>query len=71
MTCEICGMNSCTRSFHSLEDQENYDSIADKIKEELANNIKSKINSLPDKGEPDGDYLISQDAALDAVDDCV
>ena len=25
MSCEICGRSSCTRSFHSLEDQEKHD----------------------------------------------
>ena len=27
MSCEICGRNSCTRSFHSLEMQEGFDRI--------------------------------------------
>ena len=27
MSCEICGRNSCTRSFHSLEMQERFDRI--------------------------------------------
>lgn len=26
MSCEICGRNSCTRSFHSLREQEAFDS---------------------------------------------
>lgn len=25
MACEICGRTSCTRSFHSLEEQEEFD----------------------------------------------
>lgn len=25
MSCEICGRGACTRSFHSFEDQEEYD----------------------------------------------
>jgi hypothetical protein len=25
MACEICGRGSCTRSFHSLEEQEEFD----------------------------------------------
>lgn len=27
MSCEICGRNSCTRSFHSLEAQERFDEL--------------------------------------------
>lgn len=25
MSCEICGRGACTRSFHSLEDQDRFD----------------------------------------------
>ena len=32
MACEICGRNSCTASFHSIEEQQNFDEVADKIK---------------------------------------
>jgi predicted RNase H-like nuclease (RuvC/YqgF family) len=29
MSCEICGRNSCTRSFHSIEEQEAHDESDD------------------------------------------
>lgn len=46
MSCELCGRSSCTRSFHSLEEQETFDNIADKVKERMGNYIKSKLNRL-------------------------
>ena len=29
MTCEICGRSACTRSFHSLKAQEDFDKRSD------------------------------------------
>ena len=31
MSCEICGRNNCCRSFHSFEEQEEYDRTAREI----------------------------------------
>lgn len=31
MPCEICGRNSCIKSFHSIEEQEIFDNIKDKV----------------------------------------
>ena len=33
MGCEICGRGNCCRSFHSLEEQSQFDDIADGIKD--------------------------------------
>ena len=34
MACEICGRSSCTRSFHSLQDQEDFDNKIGKYAKE-------------------------------------
>ena len=46
MGCEICGRSSCTASFHSIEEQQNYDSVADNIKERAKQTISNKIDRL-------------------------
>ncbi len=33
MACEICGRSSCTRSFHSWQDQEDFDNKTGKYAE--------------------------------------
>ena len=51
MACQICGRNSCTRSFHSLEDQERFDekqtmsSDVDDLRDEILN-LKEEISNL-------------------------
>lgn len=53
MGCEICGRGACTRSFHSLEEQEEFDRVnkTDEIKERLKNIIERQVNRLT------GDYI--------------
>ena len=35
MGCEICGRNNCCKSFNSLEEQQNFDNVADTIKDKV------------------------------------
>lgn len=46
MSCEICGRSGCCKSFHSVEEQEDFDNIADNIKDMLVNKITNGINRL-------------------------
>lgn len=46
MPCEICGRNSCTRSFHSLEEQRDFDGVADDIKDRMKAVIVQQIIRL-------------------------
>lgn len=48
MACEICGRNSCTRSFHSLENQSEYDEQVDKVKGGLKDKLLSGLKRLQD-----------------------
>ncbi len=59
MGCEICGRNSCTRIFHSLEEQDEFDRInkTDELKERLRSIISNRVNRL--KGEfIEDDYYV-------------
>jgi hypothetical protein len=67
MSCEICGRNSCTASFHSIEEQQNFDEVAEKIKDRAKAYITSKVDRL--NGHYHGDnYYIKLDAVLKAID---
>ena len=48
MSCEICGRNACTRIFHSLEEQEEFDRLnqTGRIKDKMRNNLVYRINRL-------------------------
>ena len=43
MSCEICGRGNCVASFHSIEEQQSFDDIADNIKERAIRIISDKV----------------------------
>lgn len=53
MACEICGRSSCTRVFHSLQEQYEFDNVnkTDQIKDRLKSIIEKRVNRLK------GDYI--------------
>lgn len=59
MACEICGRSSCTRSFHSIEEQETFDNIKDQVLENLGSSLKWKLERL-DTEEIDGKEYIKK-----------
>lgn len=69
MSCEICGKGSCTSSFHSIEDQESFDNVADKVKDRLKEQISSKLNRL-NYAYIDGTVWIKLDEADAAIEEC-
>ena len=68
MSCEICGRSSCTRSFHSLEEQEAFDNIANVVKERCKRIIYNAVNSVDGKHDENDVYLIDLNEALKAID---
>lgn len=70
MSCEICGRNSCSKMFHSLESQEEFDNVADDVKDRMKAYIENKLNRL-DCHEIEGEsgYFINLEDALSIVDD--
>jgi hypothetical protein len=66
MGCEICGRGACTRSFHSLQEQKDFDNVADGIKERLKTIIESKVNRL--KGDYiEDDYYVKLSEVIDII----
>jgi hypothetical protein len=70
MSCEICGRGNCTRSFHSLESQREFDSVADGIKNRMKESIIYRLNRLKAiiNPENDSDY-INLDEAIEIIED--
>jgi len=44
MSCEICGKGDCVTSFHSIEEQQSFDKIADNIKDQSKRIIYNTVN---------------------------
>ncbi len=69
MTCEICGRGACIRSFHSIEEQEEFDRVnkTDEIKDRLKSKIKYRVDRL--KGEyVEDEYYIKLSDVMDILD---
>jgi hypothetical protein len=62
MGCEICGRNSCTKSFHSLEEQEAFDNLADDIKQRAIDYISHRVKRLDGHYHGDNFYIKLDDA---------
>jgi len=63
MGCEICGRNSCCASFHSIEEQNSFDAVADGIKDRAIRVISKEIDKL--KGHHHGDnYYVKLEDVL-------
>lgn len=70
MACEICGRNSCTRSFHALDEQTAFDEVADSVKNRMKAEIKRQVERLKDKGEDQSEVLVSLSEVIAAIDSC-
>ena len=67
MWCEICGRNSCTASFHSIEEQKNFDEVADAIKDRAKSIIAKNIHRL--NGHYHGEnYYVKIEDVLEIID---
>lgn len=67
MACEICGRSNCTRSFHSLEEQESFDTIADAVKYRMREYLIAKINRLNDWSSDENVYLVDLSEVIDII----
>ena len=68
MGCEICGKNACTRSFHSLDEQIEFDEIhhVDVIKENTIGEILYKIRRLK-RITIDGSDYVNYDTVINSI----
>ena len=57
MSCEICGKANCTKSFHSLEAQDEFDNVADIIKDRAIRIISKDVNNLGGHYHGDNFYV--------------
>ena len=69
MGCEICGRSSCTKSFHSLDEQDNFDNVADEIKERAKRIISNKVNHLTGNYDENDVYWVRLDEVISAIED--
>lgn len=68
MACEICGRNSCTKSFHSLEEQGDFDNVADQIKDRMREVLKARMDRLKDYGQDNDRQLVDLSEVMDVID---
>lgn len=66
MGCEICGRGSCTRSFHSLEEQSSFDDVADSVKENIKSSLERQANRLSYE-EVDGNVYVKLEDVIDLI----
>lgn len=67
MSCEICGKNNCTKSFHSIEEQDNYDNAVDGIKDRILDRVISKVNEIIGRRDEDDEYVVSIEKVFEAI----
>ena len=46
MSCEICGSGACTRSFHSLVEQDKFDDGASRVEDRVLETAITQLNQL-------------------------
>lgn len=68
MGCEICGRNSCTKSFHPIDEQESFDRFADSVKERMKAVLKRQIERLTYYGNDENRDLIDLSEVIDVID---
>lgn len=69
MSCEICGRSSCCKSFHSIDEQNQFDTIADEVKDRARQIISNAVNSVNGEYNENDIYMIDLDDALKAIED--
>ena len=69
MSCEICNRNNCTRSFHSIEEQSDFDKNADAVKDRMKDVLKRQIERLTDYASSDEKmHLVDLKEVIDVID---
>jgi len=72
MSCEICGRGNCTRAFHSLDEQNDYDKAADATKEYVQRMLSRALDRLTTyESEETKDLLVSLDDVKSIINDII
>lgn len=69
MGCEICGRNNCCKSFHSLEEQQNFDNVADTIKDRCREIIKRKVERVNSFYDNHDNVVVILEEVIQVIDD--
>ena len=67
MGCELCGRGSCTRSFHSIEEQNTFDETADSVKERQKSQILTTVNRVKGWYDENDNYVVKLEDVLTAI----
>ena len=70
MSCEICGRNNCCKSFHSIEEQKEFNEYVQPLKDRMENKFNSLLKGL-DKEEFDGIIYVPFDQVKDLIDELI
>lgn len=62
MGCEICGRGNCCKSFHSADEQNSFDDMADNVKDRMARILSERIGGLDGHFHGDNFYIRLDDA---------
>lgn len=72
MSCEICGRGNCTRAFHSLDEQNDYDNVTDNTKEYIQRTLLKKLDRITTyESEERNDLLVSIDEVKSIINDII
>ena len=69
MGCEICGRNNCCKSFHSIEDQQRFDDVADIVKDRCRSIIRRKVEKVDSFYDSEDNLVVKIDDVIQAIDD--
>lgn len=67
MSCEICGRSNCCKAFHSRESVDEFDSIADGIKDRMRKNLVYSIDRIKNKEDVNGDDYVKLSEVIDII----
>lgn len=67
MSCKICGRGNCCESFHSLEEQKQFEQDYEAVQERMKSHFRYKINRLT-KEEIENVIYVPLDEVIDIID---
>ena len=68
MGCKICGRNSCTSSFHSIEEQTEFEEKTEHYKQDIKNQLLRQLAKL-DWSDNEDEYYVKREDVENMIDD--
>jgi len=72
MSCKICGRSNCTSQFHSIEEQNKYDDMAEPITDKIKEKLIHRVERLDSEYFGDDDIRctwVKYDDVIDLIND--